>query len=154
MLHQFFILRVATVKIIKMLTKIRMYPIFTMLLLYGIIAGSISYSMGFWNQNYLLNPLPVEISNKLYGELLIPYWKSTMNPSDYEYHNIINLETGKVMGQEKVPVFHFPFETPYLYLPMSVSIYALIGFGIELLRRSLQHKPTPIFGNEKEVIRK
>jgi len=137
-----------------MLTKIGMYPIFTIFLLYGIIAGSISYSMGVWDANSLFNPLGVEISNILYGKLLIPYWKSTMNPSGYEYHNIINLETGKVIGQEKVPVFHFPFETPDLYLPTSVPIYALIGFGIELLRRSLQHKPAPIFGNEKEVIRK
>src|SRR5437868_1574098 len=108
-----------------MLTKIRMYPIFTIFLLYGIIAGSISYSMGFWDPNNLFNPLPVEISNILYGKLLIPYWKSTLNPSAYEYHNIINLETGKVMGQEKIPVFHFPFEATDLYLLMSVPIYAL-----------------------------
>src|SRR5207302_1552119 len=95
--------------------------------------------------NDLFNPLPVETSNILYGKLLIPYWKSTMNPSGYEYHNMINLETGKVIGQEKMPVFHFPFEATDLYLLMSVPMYALIGFVIELLRRSLQHKPTQIF---------
>lgn len=123
----------------KLSTKFRAYPIFTLFLAYGIIVGIISYSMGLWDPNYIFNPLGVESSNRIYGELLLPYWQATLQPVGYEYHNVTNPETGKITGQEKVPVFDFPIKNSSdLYLPVSVLLWALVGLGIEFFRRWLR----------------
>ncbi|MDE1832670.1 MAG: hypothetical protein KGI02_09945 [Thaumarchaeota archaeon] len=120
----------------KLIAKFRTYPAFALFLLYGIIAGSISHLMGLWDPNYLFNPLGVEASNGFYNGLLLPYWQNIMNPIGYEYHNVLNIETGKVVGQEKVPLFDFPIKSASdLYLPISVSLWTLVGLGIELLRK-------------------
>lgn len=121
---------------IKLITKLRTYPIFTFFLLYGVAAGSISQFMGLWDPNYLFNPLGVEVSNVLYNHLLLPYWHATLNPIGYEYHNVIDMQTGKVIGQEKVPLFDLPVKSASdLYLPISASLWVLVGLGIELLRK-------------------
>ena len=103
-------------------------------LLYGLMIGAFSYWRGKNDFVFLVNPLGSEISERIYNGYLLPNWKNTLEPVGYEYHNIIDLETEKIIGQEKVPLYDFPVkDVSELYLPVSVLSWGLTGLVVEVV---------------------
>ncbi len=115
---------------------IKRYPFLTILLVYGFAVGVLNYYLD--QEFYLLANIPgEEISPYVYNNLLIPYWKNTMEPTHYELTNMVDLKTGEVIGQQKEPQYDFPIKkVKELYPPVSVLSWGILGLVVDLLRNS------------------
>lgn len=115
--------------------------IFLFFVIYGLGTGIFSYLMGYGNDFALLLNFPgKEASRVIYNDILAPYWKGTMEPSGYEEIPTRELETGRLVGTEKVPVYDFPMLVEDLYIPISVLTWGLIGLGLALLYRTSRQR--------------
>jgi len=89
-----------------------------------------------------------EISEIVYNDYLLPYWKQALEPVGYEEIPIIELlpvappeppGPGKKVGVEVVPIYDFPLKkVSDLYIPGSVVSWGLIGLLIQLIYNGMK----------------
>jgi hypothetical protein len=103
-------------------------------LIYGFVIGASSYQVGKRDIVAVLN-LPGDVlSETVYNDYLIPYWKNTLEPVGYQHIPIRDLKTGEIIGTEAVPQYEFPLENVSdLYLPASILSWGIIGLLLQLI---------------------
>lgn len=110
-------------------------------LLFGLVIGGWSFWMGKTDLVAGLNFPGSEISEIVYNQYLLPYWKETLEPVGYEHLPIVDVLTGEVVGVEDVPLYDFPLKkVSDLYLPASILSWGLIGLVIQLVYTRLSMK--------------
>ena len=117
-------------------------------LIFGLLIGCYSFWMGKTDFVAMVNFPGSEISEIVYNDYLLPYWKRTLEPVGYEEIPIIELlpvappeppGLGKKVGVEVVPIYDFPLKkVSDLYIPGSVVSWGLIGLLIQLIYNGMK----------------
>lgn len=103
-------------------------------LIFGLLIGCFSFWMGKTDFVAMINFPGSEISEIVYNDYLLPYWRSTLEPIGYEQMPIIDLQTGETMGIKDVPRYNFPLKkVSDLYMPVSLLFWGLLGLVIQLI---------------------
>jgi len=110
------------------------YPLLVAFLGYGIAVGLSAVFLANMESYVFLNPVGYEISTYTYNKVLIPYWEDSLTPVSYQTTPIIILETGKITGYEKNPVYDFPIESAKaLIFPITLLVWGAVGGLMEIM---------------------
>ena len=108
-------------------------PIFFSFLIFGLLMGCWSWSLGDSDTGYAIGYPESEISDIIYNDYLIPYWEHTSEPVGYEQIPIVDLETGEIVGVENIPIYDFPLKSDIdLYIPVAALCWGLLGLAAQL----------------------
>lgn len=108
--------------------------ILTGFLIFGGVIGAWSFQEGKKDIVAALNLPGSTVSEIVYNDYLLPYWKSTLEPVGYEHIPIRDLKTGEVIGVEDVPQYDFPLKkVSDLYMPVSIVSWGLLGLLLQLV---------------------
>jgi len=117
-------------------------------LIFGLLIGSFSFWMGKIDFVAMTNFPGSEISEIVYIDYLLPYWRNTFEPVGYEEIPIIELSPaippeppgpGKRVGVEIVPIYDFPLKkVSDLYIPVTLLFWGLIGLIAQLIYNGIK----------------
>jgi len=122
--------------------------------MFGLLIGCFSFWMGKTDFVAGVNFPGSEISEIVYNDYLLPYWRNTLEPVGYEEVPIIklpsvvppeSLESGEKVGVEIVPIYDFPFKkVSDLYIPITLLFWGLFGLMIQLIYNTMKrHRGLP-----------